>query len=101
MVLGMFTPSTLKARASIPETEGILLFSGIDPALLPYALFPRKIWQIQTDPETNRIYMDLPPTPYPQRQPESFPAPWELIITQDSVMMGGELTRLQPGGSAR
>ena len=101
MVLGMFGPAIHKIRATVPENEGLLLYSEIDPALFPYALFPRKIWQLQTDPETNSVYMDLPPSSYPRINPERLPVSWVLHIHQDNVMTGGELTQIHPGGGAR
>lgn len=99
IVLGMFGPTIHKVRASIPEQDGILLYSGVDPALLPYALFPRKIWQTATDPETNAIYMDLPPSSFPIISPEELPVSWQLEINQDNIMIGGNLTRTPPGRS--
>jgi len=100
MTLGMYAPAVLKVRATVPETERLLLISGIDPALFPYTLFPRKIWQKQTAPETDQLYMNLPPSAFPERPPESFPVGWLLDINQDNVANGGALTRLhQSGGS--
>ena len=100
-VLGMYAPAVLKVRATVPETDRLLLISGIDPALFPYTLFPRKIWQMQTSPETDRFYMDLPASPYPERLPENFPVRWLLDINQDNVMNGGELIRLYQDGSLK
>jgi hypothetical protein len=99
--LGMSGPAILKVRATVPETDGLLIISDIDPALFPYALFPRKIWQVRTAPETDQVYMDLPPSPYPQRPLESFPVNWLLNIRGDTVATGGELTRIQPYGSMK
>ena len=101
MVLGMFGPTIRKVSASVPENDGILLSSGIDPALFPYALFPRNIWQLQTDPDTNYIYMDLPPSEYGRKDPAELPVGWRLDIRQDDFLMGGELTRIQPHGSLK
>lgn len=101
MTLGMYAPAVLKVRATVPETDRLLLISGVDPALFPYTLFPRKVWQMQTAPETDQLYMALPTSPYPERPPESFPVGWLLDINQDNVMNGGELTRLHQGGSLK
>jgi hypothetical protein len=99
LILGVYAPAVQKVRAQVPEEEGILLVSDMDPAPLPYALFPRKIWQMQTEPETSAVFMDLPPSPYPMRPPESFPVSWRLDLREANSEAGGELTRLKtPGG---
>jgi hypothetical protein len=101
MVLGMFGPAIHKIRATVPENEGLLLYSEIDPALFPYALFPRKIWQLQTDPETNSVYMDLPPSSYPRINPERLPVSWVLDIRLVTIAIGGELSRILTNGGLK
>jgi hypothetical protein len=100
-ILGEYAPVVRKIRSLVPEEDGILLVSNMDPAPLPYALFPRKIWQMQTEPETNAVFMDLPPSPYPLRSPESFPVSWRLDLLEGNSQWGGELTRLKPTGGNR
>lgn len=81
---------------NVPETEGLVLYSAIDPALLPYYLYPRKIWQTRVDPETNRQYMVLPPSVFPERAPESFGARWVVSFDQENAQRGGDLYRMGP-----
>lgn len=95
-VYGPLLPVIHKINSQVREGEGILLRSGVDPALFPYVFFPRKIWQRQTDPETNYIYMDLPTSAFPLRATESFPAAWALNVQADNLAQGGELVRLKP-----
>lgn len=94
LVLGEYAPAVARVRAQVPENEGILLVSDIDPAPLPYALFPRRIWQTETESESTRMFMELPPSPYPKRSPESLPVSWRLDLRRDNAAGGGELTRL-------
>lgn len=101
LILGAYAPAVRKVRAQVPEGEGILLVSDIDPAPLPYALFPRRIWQTRTEPETNAVFMDLPPSAYPARPPGSFPAGWRLDLRKSNVAAGGDLSRLEVGGGNR
>ena len=79
----------LFAGSNIPPQESILLSSELDPALIPYYLHPRKIYQLRSDPETNSAYMKLPPSPYPVRRPESFDADWHV----DHSLSGGRAVR--------
>jgi hypothetical protein len=101
LILGAYAPVVRKVRDQVPEEEGILLVSDMDPAPLPYALFPRKIWQMRTEPESNALFIDLPPSPYTTRPPESFPVSWRLDLVEENARGGGELTRLKPAGGDR
>lgn len=92
MLFGPYAPAVEKVRRTVPADGTILLFSGLDPALLPYALYPRRIWQPGVDPETNAVYMDLPPSPYPPRRPETFAVDWYLDWFPDNAAAGGALT---------
>lgn len=62
----------------------ILLFSQVDPALIPYYLYPRVLYQVQPDPETNRSYMNLSASPYPLRHPQSFEVDWHIRCLVDN-----------------
>lgn len=97
-VLGPFAPLVRQVNAQVQPVESILLVSALDPGLLPYALFPRKIWQMQTDPETNALFMDLPSSPYPRRAPESFPARWRLDVQLEDSKVKGVLKPLHANG---
>ncbi len=101
LILGDYAPVVRKVRAQVREEEGILLVSDIDPAPLPYALFPRRIWQVQTEPETNAEFMDLSPSRHPLRRPESLPVSWRLDLLKGNAQSGGTLTRLKPAGGER
>ncbi|GEM_PF-3878122 len=91
MLLGELRPVVAKVKKAVPPAGSILLFSGIDPALIPYYLHPRKIWQTQTEPETNAVYMDLPASPYPRLRPEEFRVTWHLYCYPGNMRAGGEL----------
>ena len=97
-VLGPFAPLVRQINAQVPPDESILLVSTLDPGLLPYMLFPRKIWQMQTDPETNALFMDLPISAYPHRMAESFPAQWRLDVQLEDSKVKGELKPLHAKG---
>lgn len=88
---GFAAPVIGRVRAAIHGNGSLLLQAGLDPALLPYYLFPRRIYQTGTDPETNAVYMHLPPTPYPQRSPESFAVDALLLWDDNNWRSGGEL----------
>jgi len=100
-VLGPYAPLVRRVNAQVRPWESILLVSALDPALLPYALFPRKIWQMQTDPETNAFFMDLPLSPYPKRAMESFPVAWRLDVQMEDAGVKDILTRLHAKGVQR
>ena len=72
--------SIFDVRRRIPPQSSILLFSEVDPALIPYYLHPVKIYQVHADPETNYQYMDLKPSDYPERSPASFNVAWTLSL---------------------
>lgn len=97
-VLGPFAALVRQVNAQVQPSESILLVSTLDPGLLPYTLFPRKLWQMQTDPETNALFMDLPPSPYPRRAAESFPAQWRLDVQLENNKVRGDLKRLHAKG---
>ena len=99
-VLGPFAPLVRQVNAQVQPFESILLVSTLDPGLLPYALFPRKIWQMQTDPETNALFMDLPSSPYPRRVAESFPAQWRLDVHLENSKVRGDLKPLHARGES-
>lgn len=95
ILFGPYAPAIAKVRRMVPEDGTILLFSGVDPALFPYAVHPRRIWQVLTEPETDAIYMQLPPSPFlPARSPESFQVGWHLLVTPENLGAGGELRRV-------
>lgn len=92
-ILGPLAPLVANVCQHVSPNEGLLLFSPLDPALIPYVLFPRKIWQIQVEPESNAFYMQLPPSPFPRRRPEDFPAVWRLNYMPDNASQGGDLVK--------
>lgn len=94
MPMGEFQPLIAKVMQSVPPDGNLLLFSELDPALLPYYLHPRKIWQMQSDPETNAFYMDLPPSHYPVRNPDSFRVDWHLYYSSENAHSGGKLVHV-------
>lgn len=97
-VLGPYASLVRRVNAQVQPSESILLVSALDPGLLPYALFPRKIWQMQTDPETNALFMDLPPSTYPHRAAESFPVKWRLDVQMENAGVRGDLKHLHTSG---
>jgi len=101
MLQGPMAPLIAKVERQVPANGAILLFAGLDPALLPYYLYPRKIWQPGVDPETNAVYMDLPPSPYPLRRPETFAVDWHLDWFPDNAAAGGSLLFVGRGGGGR
>ena len=70
-----------------------ILFSEVDPALIPYYLHPVKIYQIHTDPETNYKYMDLKPSDYPEKSPASFNVDWTLGLFHREGRLVSELRK--------
>jgi len=92
-------PLLEKVERAVPPQDSILLYSTVDPALLPYVLFPRRIWQVGVEPETNRMFMDLPAPPFQERSPVSFPVDWVLRLSPQNLSRGGELIRIRPAQS--
>ncbi|HEY5998013.1 MAG TPA: hypothetical protein VI078_01755 [bacterium] len=85
------------ADAHIPPTASLLLFSEWDPALLPYYLYPRRIWQVDVEPEYNHVLMRLPPSSYPRRDPGSFAVDWVLWLRDvDGTLVPEFQERRQP-----
>ncbi len=84
-----------RVEARVAPREGLVLLANVDPALLPYYLHPRPIWQLQVEPETDRIYMKLPPARFPRREPRDFPVHWLLRVDRETLARGGELTELR------
>lgn len=83
LLYGPYRELFTNSFAQLPPNASILLMSDWDPALIPYYLDPRKIFQLGVDPETNAVFMKLPPSPYPRRRPESFAV--DLIVTLRNV----------------
>lgn len=92
LLYGSSGPVISKVKHFVPENGRLLLQAGLDPALLPYYLFPRKIWQASVDPETNSVYMDLQDPLFPQRQVDSFNVDWILAWHSKNRFWGGDLT---------
>ena len=101
LILGPYAPVVRNVRERIPPGEGFLLASGVDPAPLPYALFPRPIWKTGPESESTDGFMELPAPRWPRRPPESFPVSWRLELRDDNLERGGDLTPVRPTGGAR
>jgi hypothetical protein len=92
-LFGLAGPAIVKVRSSVPEDGSLLLIASLDPALFPYYLHPRRIFQCATEPETDRVYMDKPPSPYPWRPPSSFAVDAILVWDDATRTQGGVLRR--------
>jgi len=101
LLQGPMAPLIARVEREVPANGTMLLFAGLDPALLPYYLYPRKIWQPGVDPETNAVYMELPPSPYPLRRPETFAVDWYLDWFPDNAAAGGSLAFVGRAGGGR
>lgn len=78
------------AYRNIPKDDDILLFSQIDPALIPYFLHPRKIYQVTVEPETDHLYMKVPKKHYLIRDPASFNIDWIIKLLKQNNHLGIE-----------
>jgi hypothetical protein len=89
--LGFSGPLIRQVQARVPDTGSLLLVAGLDPALLPYYLHPRRIWQQGSDPETNAVYMALSPAAFPRRPAQSFQVDVVVIWNTENWPSGGEV----------
>jgi len=76
-----------RIQSELPPDAKILLFSKQDLALLPYYFYPRQIYQVGVVSDSDNIYMDLPPSPYPLRHPKSFNADYWLNVKGEGDFM--------------
>ena len=90
-----YEPLLRAIERNVSEEGGLVLYSGIDPALVPYYAYPRRIWQIRVDPETNQSFMILPPSGWPERSAESFDAGWAVTFDRSNAARGGVFFRLR------
>lgn len=90
---GVCAPAIEKVLRTVPESGTLLLKSGFDPALLPYYLHPRRIWQTKVEPETNALCMKLPPSRYAPRDVATFEVDWLLDLRFSNADQGGYLVR--------
>lgn len=97
MLLLEYAPVIARVEAQVAPEAGLVVVAGVDPALLPYYLHPRPIWQPQVEPETDRAYMELPLSPFPRRDPRELPGRWLLRVDRETLRRGGILLPL--GGS--
>jgi hypothetical protein len=94
-ILSGHVQSIFAVKRQISPQSSILLFSEVDPALIPYYLHPVKIYQVQTDPETDYQYMELRPCNYPERSPTSFNVDWTLSLLRRDGRLVSTLTKTE------
>jgi hypothetical protein len=78
-------PLIHEARQRVDPHECVLLASpALDPAIIPYYLHPRRIFQTSVRPETDDVYMKLPP-PFPTpRAADTFACAWGVRLDVDA-----------------
>jgi hypothetical protein len=85
------------SEGRLPANASVLLESDWDPALVAYYLYPRKIYQLDVQPETDQLFMRLPPSPYARRLPESFAVDWVIKLRRvDGALAPEFLERGRP-----
>jgi hypothetical protein len=97
MLYGPLAPMIAQVEARVPAHSSILFISDADPALVAYALLPRKIWQTSVDQALQPMFMESNNSLYPERRPESFAVDWVLSLTPENFAQGGELLPVQRG----
>ncbi len=84
------------AQSRVSPGESCLLVSDWDPALIPYYLHPRRIYQRDVQPEITSSYMRVPPSPYPRRPVESFDVDWAVRLRDTGGTLVPEFWKLGP-----
>lgn len=97
MLYGPLVPMIAQVEARVPPQSPFLLITDVDPALIAYALFPRKIWQTSVDTALQPLFLPTVRSSYPERPAETFAVDWVLHLRPDNLPLGGELLPVQQG----
>ena len=92
MIFGVYAETVKKINVTLKVDESFVLSApGVDTALLAYALFPRKIWQLQVETEFMESIMELQPSPYPRLTLEHYRGMKHIVLRPETLAQGGVL----------
>ncbi|MGC4122996.1 MAG: hypothetical protein QM765_52185 [Myxococcales bacterium] len=81
-------------RQHVPETDAVLLETPLDPAVMPYALFPRELFMCAVEPDSDQGYYEVAPHGFPRRPPSAYGFAWRASVGRDPS--GNLAVRLAP-----